>query len=473
MESRDRRSLSLVTALCLVSVTLVTLFNYYGFATSTLKASSIVPSEVSVLETQTQIQNQNQALLEEIRERLRTPLIDTANASDSLEMTQPAATPRQQETPEFPADHDDSSMHIVFSASCDQRNRLLQQTVVQLSASWAGQKGPITQILSGCSEAEKLGVMEEPMFYYDFRRHFTPSFATNPEPEVQDHYTPYNKPFGLRHFLLNADPEVKHEIIALIDGDFFFFRPLEVNMGRSMSKYYHGRRDPLTVNDTVVDGVALAQDWNALKGGFYAEDKLDMLNKVCGGLPCGNVSHEDGVEYYGSIGPPYIMTRHDVLRIVDDYCHLCVRTRQVWSEWIAEMFAYSVAAANNGIKHTALSHLGISSPSFEGGGHEYWSFVDDTMANPCENNLRPVLPKDPPVTVHACQWIGNFYKGLWPSTLANCDNPIFKLLSSTDWSEIETTVEPKSQRIRREELKQRTCNSGYNAFRGIDAIRIA
>jgi hypothetical protein len=260
-------------------------------------------------------------------------------------------------------------------------------------------------------------------------------------------------------------------------------------MGRNMSKYYHGRRDPLTVNDTVVDGVALAQDWNALQGGFFAEDKTDVLNKVCGGLPCGNVSREDGAEYYGSIGPPYIMTRRDALRMVDDYCHLCVTTRQVSNEWIAEMFAYSVAAANNGIKHTALSHLGISSPNFEGGGHEYWSFVDGTMTNPCEDNLRPVIPKDPPVTVHACQWIGNFYKGVWPATLANCDSPMLKIPPSTDWSEIETTVEPKSQRIQREEvwakctltkimnralveLKQRTCPSGFNTFRAIDAVRI-
>jgi hypothetical protein len=487
--SRNRWTLQLLAPLCLLSVAIVTVLNYYGFATSTIKGSSSMPIEMPAPELQTL----NQALLEEIHELLRgIQPIDTANNNDSLgehSATPPAATLRDQDIPEFPADHDGSNMHIVFSMSCDQRNRLLQQTVVQLTASWVGQKGPITQILSGCSDEERLRVMEEPTLYYDFRRHFTPSFAVNPEPGVEDNYMAYNKPFGLRHFLLNAAPDVKHDIIALVDGDFFFFRPLEANMGRNMSKYYHGRRDPLTVNDTVVDGVALAQDWNALQGGFFAEDKTDVLNKVCGGLPCGNVSREDGAEYYGSIGPPYIMTRRDALRMVDDYCHLCVTTRQVSNEWIAEMFAYSVAAANNGIKHTALSHLGISSPNFEGGGHEYWSFVDGTMTNPCEDNLRPVIPKDPPVTVHACQWIGNFYKGVWPATLANCDSPMLKIPPSTDWSEIETTVEPKSQRIQREEvwakctltkimnralveLKQRTCPSGFNTFRAIDAVRI-
>lgn len=491
---RERRPLTLVAGLCFASVTLVTLLNCYGLAASTIKASSNIgaPSSSSALE--------QQVLLEDIRELLRgiQPAVGT-NATDSpLKQAglrhEHSSTTRDQEAtdsetiPGFPADHDGSDIHIVFSMSCGQSNRLLQQTVVQLTATWAAQRGPITQILSGCSEDERLRVMEEPTFYYDFRRHFTPSFAVNPEPGVEGSYKPYNKPFGLRHFLLNAVPEVKHELIALIDGDFFFFRPLEANTGRNMTGFYRGRRDPSTVNDTVIDGLALAQDWHALQGGFFAEDKAEVLQKVCAGLPCGSVSPADGAEYYGSIGPPYVMTRRDALRMVDDYCHLCVTTRQVSNEWIAEMFAYSVAAANNGIKHTALSHLGISSPGFEGGGHEYWSFVDGTMANPCEDNLTPIMPKHPPVAVHACQWIGDFYKGVWPDTLADCDSPMFRIVPSTHWSEIETTVDPSNQRMRREEVwakctltkimdralvefKKRTCRSGFNSYRSIDAVR--
>ncbi|KAF1791418.1 hypothetical protein GQ600_975 [Phytophthora cactorum] len=407
--------------------------NYYGFATSTIKASSIVPIQMPALESQTQ----NQTLLEEIRELLRgiqreRLAWETLGNAASGHSSRPGYA-------EFPADHDGSNMHIVFSMSCDQRNRLLQQTVVQLTASWVGQKGPITQILSGCSEAT---------LYYDFRRHFTPSFAVNPGRGLRTN-TRRTTSRSVSPLSPNAS-DVKHDIIALVDGDFFFFRPLEANMGRNMSKYYHGRRDPLTVDDT--------RRMERTPRRILREDKADVLNKVCGGLPCGNVSREDGAEYYGSIGPPYIMTRRDALRMVDDYCHLCVTTRQVSNEWIAEMFAYSVAAANNGIKHTALSHLGISSPNFK---------VADTRS-----------------TCHgpACQWIGNFYKGVWPNTLANCDSPMLKVPPSTD-------CRAKSQRIRREEvwakctltkimnralveLKQRTCHSGFNTFRGIDAVRM-
>lgn len=174
--------------------------------------------------------------------------------------------------------------------------------------------------------------------------------------------------------------------------------------------------------------------------------------------------------------------------MVDDYCHLCVTTRQVSNEWIAEMYAYSIMMANNGIKHTKLSHLGISSPGFEAGGHEYWGFVDASMANPCEDNLTPVIPKHPPVAVHACQWIDNFYKGVWPSSLIDCDSPALKILPPENWSEIETTVDLGSQKTRRHEVwakctltkimdrallevKERTCTSGFNSYRSISPVR--
>lgn len=135
MTSSRRVLLSLKAALCLAFVVLVTALNYYGFATTRVQASSSVPSQMAALE----IQTQNHKLFQEIRDLLS----DTANTSQAIatHATEQPATPiPDKEMPKFPADHDGSNMHIVFSASCDQRNRLLQQTVVQLTASGSGKR---------------------------------------------------------------------------------------------------------------------------------------------------------------------------------------------------------------------------------------------------------------------------------------------------------------------------------------------
>ncbi|KAG2829935.1 hypothetical protein PC116_g1476 [Phytophthora cactorum] len=136
--------------------------------------------------------------------------------------------------------------------------------------------------------------MREPTLYYDFQRHFTPSYSPHPTPNVTDYYSPYNRPFALRHFLRNAQPPVKHDIIALIDGDIIFFKPLEVNTARDVTKYYHGKRELSTVNDTVADGIAIAQDWyNYLNTGWSAEHFRAKLEAICTGKPCMNVTRDD------------------------------------------------------------------------------------------------------------------------------------------------------------------------------------
>jgi hypothetical protein len=398
----------------------------------------------------------------------------------------------------YPGNHDDSQMHIVFSATCNQNKRFLLQSLLQISATRAGQRGPITGIISGCSDEEKIGVLQEPTFYYDFRVHFTPDFSKNPVPDVSDDYLAYNKPFGLRHFLHNAIPPVKHDIITLLDIDFIFFRLLEVNTGHDMSEYYSGIRDISTVNDTVVDGVAMAQDWTTILGSqFYGRGQEESLAKVCDSphQPCLDVVEEDAREYYTAIGPPYIMTRHDFLRMIDDYCDFCMKARHATEKWEAEMYAYSMAAANHGIKHTKLNNLGITHPKSSDDAHQYWDFTDQDL-NPCVDPFEVVAPVlEPPVMIHHCELYGYanpegreylYWKHKVPTGVLDCDSPMIKLPPASEWDGINVHFSDPIQRARKKQevwaecslikimndaigiVKREICPNGFNAFPSIE-----
>lgn len=338
---------------------------------------------------------------------------------------------------ETPLDHINREMHIVFSTGCSRASTEVSALILQSTAAKVGHRGPITRIASGCSKAKELEVLSQKSIYPDYRIHFTPTYFPNPIPGINDRYPPYNKPFGLRHWLQNRN--ITETIIALIDADFLFLRPLIVNTNRTIR--YDGTRKKAEVLDTVVHGIGVAQDWyNYMRGGLWSHHK-ETYKTVCKGRPCADVPESEAAEYYSPTGPPYVMLTSDMRRFMDDYCNFTVEVRKVYKTWMSEMYGFAVAAANNGIKFTIASDVGVTHPKYgQKNKREHWEFTKNLKQNPCSNQ-NTVAESNLPVALHLCQQYGGveidqdpwWYYKRWQPEMIKCDVPLLELPPEALW----------------------------------------
>ncbi|KAF0696098.1 Aste57867_13136 [Aphanomyces stellatus] len=338
-------------------------------------------------------------------------------------------------------DGDNTTVHIVYVTRCVEPNRQLFSATLQLSASRAAHYGPMTEVISGCSQDQVAEIARLPTFYTDYHVHFAPAFPA----AVQ--------PFGLRHFLQEADraAAVRGNMpIALVPLDFVFFLPLRVNTGINLTRF--SRQGPIVVSDTVTDGAALAQD-----------------------LP----RHDTDTSEFGG-GLPYILTKHDALRVIDDVCDDAAA-----ASVIDDMGAYGRAAANHGVRHTLLTHLAPPIPESN------WTWLvgdnDASMANPCdETSLDVVLPRHPPIALHYNQpyetttdkrW--RFDQALLPEDILACDAMMLRGPPPTLWTDVQGSDPALRQSVWAActmgkitnhvllAVKERQCPLGFNTFQGM------
>ena len=135
-------------------------------------------------------------------------------------------------------------MHVVFSTDCSPYQDY-QAEVVFHSAALVGQRSPITRIASGCDEARVAALRARYARLYParFGAHFTPDFKRDERTGTEYHF--YNKPRGLLHWLehgappagddAGGDTDWRARLIAVIDPDFIFLRPLTAELGNRSS----------------------------------------------------------------------------------------------------------------------------------------------------------------------------------------------------------------------------------------------
>ena len=121
--------------------------------------------------------------------------------------------------------YDSEGVHIVFSTDCEPFQDW-QSLVLMHSAQTVGQKGSVTRIASGCSDEKRATLTEiYKNLYPAYHIHFTPNFKKDQKSGSSYHF--YNKPYGLQHWLGNANPPVEDgTVIALLDPDMVLIRPI-------------------------------------------------------------------------------------------------------------------------------------------------------------------------------------------------------------------------------------------------------
>jgi len=77
--------------------------------------------------------------------------------------------------------------------------------------------------IAGQEEKTKLTAVHKKL-HPRFKIHFTPDYKKDPKTGTS--YDFYNKPFGLLHWMESSEGPPKDSIVALLDPDFIFLRPL-------------------------------------------------------------------------------------------------------------------------------------------------------------------------------------------------------------------------------------------------------
>jgi hypothetical protein len=132
-----------------------------------------------------------------------------------------------------------------------------------------------------------------------------------------------------------------------------------------------------------------------------------------------------------SVGPPYIANRKDIQRISKSWNLFVPRVYNGGYPFLlAEMYAYSMAAAHESLPHLQMEHYMVS--NHEAGG-EGWPLIDQLDdSNVCKDAdangvFLPTLPL--PVLVHYCQSFKVhdylFGKRRTPSDIFDCNKPLF------------------------------------------------
>jgi peptidyl serine alpha-galactosyltransferase len=358
----------------------------------------------------------------------KPPIINPSNQLPPLETPSHPSPPTHSSS--SPSLDSDEKIHSIFSTDCSPFQDW-QTLLLFHSAKVVKQKGPITRIASGCTEEKKMKLIQ---LYHDlhpeYHVHFTPDFSI--DQKTKKRYEFYNKPYGLLHWLENANPPIPpNTIIALLDPDFIFIRPLTTKISLSDILF----SSPVQEQDIIFfshiqKGKPVAQQY--LLGAPWATNSRQQksLNrtKICGeNSPCLHVPNpEIGSKEY-SVGAPYLLEKDDMLAVAKSWVEFVPKVYEDYPDLLAEMFAYCMAAAHQKLPHLRLDHFMVSNINADGEGWKWIDQLHDRVTEPPIDGI--YFPNHSlPVFVHYCQFFRSaeygFHKRRVYGDIFSCHRPM-------------------------------------------------
>jgi len=362
-------------------------------------------------------------------------------------------------------------LHMIFSTGCTWFQHW-QSEMLLGTAFDIGQRGRITRIVSGCYDdmADMVEGHSDESLVKNKKRHQSNNGASKksvPISELKKSVHPdfglfitpsfpgakefpwLNKAASINYFMEHTKAELDRfdeTVIAVLDPDFVFVSPLTQAAGTpetiiqtkpSASGIWHGGGTPINL---VQPGRPVGQRYDM--GGKWVS-RYDM-KAITGDENTAAAEYTPAMmRKYFDVGPPFMVHRTDMGPLAKLWSQFMPRILEQSPEIKLEsdMYAYNVAAAHLGLRHTLLEHYMVSNPDKPGEGWDWVDpFVDKNLnCNSPESLLgqnlaghRP-LPsivhlahnfKAPVDTGWPSEWM--FHKGHVPEDIFACGTPLIK-----------------------------------------------
>lgn len=365
--------------------------------------------------------------------------LQRASASLGVEDTlkSPGGKALESDGVSAPGDNAHNAEHIkyqlTFSTDCGAYQRW-QSYLMFYSAMVVNQPGYVTRIASGCTDEE---AAEEQRWHDEhikskmserFLLHLTPHFSKVKDEngkETGKNYDFFNKPYGMKHWMehgegmgVDENGKILNEdaICILIDPDQILLRPLT----EDFSDPAHVFRADMGKR-TVQHGHPFSQEY-----GYGADWKKHAVPISEKDSPARKLTNREAADYYPA-GPPYMATGRDFYRIVKKWTEYVPLVHKIYPHLLAEMYAYSLAAAHVELPHQMVRTLMMSDT---GNQREGWSLIDDlSTKEACEFGLNiRNADRALPGVMHYCQryMIGKhfFGKRRLPKDFLTCEKSL-------------------------------------------------